>query len=134
MSYIRTMMLSITKPNDGLRDIRPDLRERLRAAKTDRDHMSELIETLNKTVELLEQMLAQEEARYSASTKRAPQEPLPDFVVGRLRAGVQTKDSLRAAAEQAGYDVDGRSIHATLVNLMKTGRAAETGDGEYAAR
>jgi hypothetical protein len=128
-------MLHIPRSSaSGLRDIRPDLRERLRVAKSDLSQVQAMIGTLESTVGLLEQMLAQEEQRYAASEKSVPSESLPEFLLEKLRSGPHTKDVLRWAAEQAGYDVDGRSIHATLVNLIRTDRAVEVREGEYSAR
>jgi hypothetical protein len=81
-------------------------------------------------------MLAQEEQRYAAANG-SPKEKLPDlseFMLDKLRTGHRTKDSLRLAAEEAGYEIDGRSIHATLVNLIKRNEAVEVSEGQYAAR
>jgi hypothetical protein len=37
----------------------------------------------------------------------------------------QGKEDLRHSAANAGYDVDGRSIHATTVNLVRGGKVVE---------
>ena len=79
-------------------------------------------------------MLAQEDQRYAAANgavKPKPTGKFPEFVLETLRAGHRTKDTLKLAAVEAGYAVDGRSIHATLVNLIKRGQAVELGDGKY---
>jgi hypothetical protein len=130
-------MLKVSpEPVTQLRDIRPDLRDRLRVATAQRDHMRSTIATLESAVALLEQMLAQEDQRYAAasgSAKAKPTDSLPDFILETLRAGHRTKDSLRLAAQEAGYEIDGRSVHASLVNLIKRGQAVEKGGGIFAA-
>ena len=80
-------------------------------------------------------MLVDEERRFNreeAAKKGPPEEPLPEFVMQSLRSGQRSKDDLRWMAERAGYDVDGRNIHATLVNLIKSGRV-EISEGQYIA-
>jgi hypothetical protein len=82
-------------------------------------------------------MLAAEERRFTpeeAAQTKPPEEALPEFIFQSLHKGPLTKDDLRWMANRAGYDVDGRSIHATLVNLLRSGRAVEVSDGQYAAR
>lgn len=133
MLYIGTMLRIIKKPELQLKDIRPDLRERLRVASVERDQLRPRLVELDAEIELLEQMLQREDRRFQPAGS-TPQDSLADFVLENLRRGIATKDSLRAVAESAGYEVDGRSIHATLVNLMKAGRAVEFGEGQYAAR
>lgn len=130
------MLKASPQPETKLRDIRSDLRDRLRVATAQRDHIRSTIAALEKTVELLEQMLAQEEQNYAAANGSS-KEKLPDlavFMLDKLRTGHRTKDSLRLAAEEAGYEIDGRSIHATLVNLIKRNEAVEVSEGQYAAR
>jgi hypothetical protein len=51
-------------------------------------------------------------------------------VLKALQAKPHTKEELRQAAEHAGYDVDGRSIHATTVNLLRGGKIIEI-NGDY---
>lgn len=135
---ISSTMLNITKtPSAAFRDIRPDLRERLRSSTAELGQMRGIIENLEKAVEVLEQMLAEEERRFNpadTTKKSTPTKPLADFVMHSLRTGMRSKDDLRWMAVQAGYDVDGRSIHATLVNLMKRNEAAEISDGQFAAK
>jgi hypothetical protein len=133
MSYIGAMLRILKKPEPNLKDIRPDLRERHRAAVVERDQLRPRLEELDGTIALLEQMIEQENRRFQPA-QAAPQDSLPDFLMEKMRVGIRTKESLRALAEEAGYDVDGRSIHLTLVNLIKSGRAVEIGDGQYNAR
>jgi hypothetical protein len=131
-------MLNVVKtPSTPFRDIRPDLRERLRSTTAELDQLHAITENLEKTVQILEQMLATEERRFNpepTTKKGPPEEPLPEFVMQSLRSGPHSKDDLRWMAEQAGYEVDGRNIHATLVNLLKSGRAVEISEGQYGAR
>ena len=82
-------------------------------------------------------MLAAEERRFApevTSQTKPPEDSLPEFVFQTLRKGTRTKDDLRWMANQAGYDVDGRSIHASLVNLTRSGKVVEVSEGQYAAR
>jgi hypothetical protein len=51
--------------------------------------------------------------------------PLPDFVFKAIQMRPQGKEDLRHSAANAGYDVDGRSIHATTVNLVRGGKVVE---------
>jgi hypothetical protein len=132
-------MLNVIKPPSApFRDIRPDLRERLRSTSAELEQVRGIIGNLEKAVEILEQMLAAEEQRFNPEvpTKRGPPEaPLSEFLVqSMLTSGLKTKEDLRWMAEQAGYEVDGRSIHATLVNLIKSAKAVEIGPGQYGAR
>ena len=126
----------LTEPHK-LRDIRPDLKERLRAKTAEREAMRAVMENLDIAIELLEQMIAEEERRFNVAPtaqKTPPKELLSEFVLQQLRAGKpKTKDDLRWLAEQAGYDVDGRSIHAALVALLRTARAKEVEQGQFVA-
>ena len=50
--------------------------------------------------------------------------------------GAKSKDELRDLAQAAGYFPEGeggRSLHATLVNIVRSGRAIEQ-DGVYSMR
>ncbi|WP_454626540.1 hypothetical protein [Bradyrhizobium cenepequi] len=127
------MLKILKKPDIQLKDIRPDLRERIRAAAVERDQLRPRLQELDGTIALLEKLLEQEDQRFRP-VGIAPSDSLGDFLLEKMRRGVSTKESLRAVAEEAGYDVDGRSIHATLVNLIKSGKAVETGEGQYGAR
>jgi hypothetical protein len=126
------MLRILPAPKSNLKDIRPDLKERLRTAVSERDQMRPILETLEQTITLLEQMIEQENRRYHVAPT-SPESSLADFIVQKMQAGLRTKDGLRSVAEEAGYNVDGRSIHLTLVNLIKSGRAVEIGGGEFAA-
>jgi hypothetical protein len=61
-------------------------------------------------------------------------EPLSDFFIAQLKEkGPQTKEELRLAALFAGYfaegDGGGRTTHATLANIARSGRVAMTMHG-----
>lgn len=68
----------------------------------------------------------------------APKTPLADFMCSTMaQTGVKTKDELRDLAQGAGYfgtGEGGRTIHATLVNLVRGGRVRELPGGKYAVR
>jgi hypothetical protein len=133
MSYIGTMLRILKKPDPQLKDIRPDLRERLRTAMVERDQLRPRLLELEAEIAVLEQMIEQENRRFQPPPS-APEDSLADFLLEKMRLGTSSKDGLRAVAEAAGYDVDGRSIHATLVNLIKSGKAVEFGEGQFGAR
>lgn len=133
MLYVGTMLKILKKSEPNLKDIRPDLRERLRAAAVERDQLRPRLQELDGTIALLERLIEQEDQRFRPAGV-APSDSLGDFLLEKMRRGISTKESLRAVAEEAGYDVDGRSIHATLVNLIKSGRAVEIGEGQYGSR
>jgi hypothetical protein len=67
-----------------------------------------------------------------------PKSPLADFLCSAMaQTGVKTKEELRDLAQGAGYfgaGEGGRTIHATIVNLVRGGRVRELPDGKYAVR
>lgn len=115
------------------RDIRTDLKARLIAATAKRDEQQKLVEELDNEVLLLTKMLDQEERRFGAAKIEQPptQAPLPDFIVESLSRGKMDKDDLRHFAETKGIAVDGRSLHATLINLIRAGKIKEVEEGFY---
>src|ERR1700759_2640387 len=96
------------------RDIRPELRARLEAAKDGRQAAQEALRFHTAEVTALTDLLALEDRRFAADEVRQPQESLTDFILEKLGEEPMTKELLRNLCESAGYDVDGRSIHATL--------------------
>ncbi len=50
-----------------------------------------------------------------------------------IRAGNLGKDQIKEAAVAHGYKVDGRNIHATLVNLAKSGVVEEDNKGKFSS-
>jgi hypothetical protein len=126
------MSFDIKIPPPPLRDIRVDLKDRLRAAIEKSALLDAQLQDARSEVRALEQLLEVEERRHQLSQQarpRQPVEPLAEFIEGALQQQAMTKEELRDYAERAGYAVDGRSIHATLVNLMRTNRVIETEEG-----
>ncbi len=115
------------------RDIRADLKARLIATKAKRDEQQKLVEELDSEALLLTKMLDQEERRFGAAKADQPpaQAPLPDIIVESLARGKMDKDGLRHFAESKGIVVDGRSLHATLINLIRGGKIREVEEGLY---
>jgi hypothetical protein len=139
-----------------MRDIRHDLRERL--ANISARYLDEMyeydqkrealeeghrttIEGLDRERTAVEQLLKVEEERHGASPgevearKTARLVPLATFIETKVHAhGPMDKDQLRAEANLAGYFIDGngRTFHATLMNIAKCGRVLQLPDGRYA--
>jgi hypothetical protein len=141
-----------------MRDIRNDLRERLAAViaqlvevRTEYDHdrndlerrFNEQFTELSKERSSLEIILASESRRQGEDQTfhQKPEDrnlklPLADFLIYQLKErGPSSKDDLRAAAENHQYFSDGassgRPVHATLMNLVGSGRVQKTLDGFY---
>jgi hypothetical protein len=141
---------------ESMRDIRQDLRERLAGITAryyeelyeydlKREALEErrrtIIEALDQERVAVEQLLKVEEERHGASPsevearKTARLIPLATFIETKVHAhGPMDKDQLRAEAHLAGYFLDGngRSFHATLMNIAKSGRVVQLSDGRYA--
>jgi hypothetical protein len=138
-----------------MRDILPDLRERLAAAIEDQAKIAAEFERERKALEqryrrrldalgseraALEQLLAAESERQGIAVPTLAQKlatlvPLGDFFVAKLRAhGPMEKAQLRAEAKLAGYFTagDGRTFHFTLMNIKNGGRVVQLPDGRYA--
>ena len=141
-----------------MRDIRNDLRERLAAViaqlvdvRTEYDHdrndlerrFNEQFTALSNERSSLEIILASESRRQGEDPEfhqkpkdRSLKLPLADFLIYQLKErGPSSKDDLRSAAENHQYFSDGESsgrpIHATLMNLVGSGRVQKTLDGIY---
>jgi hypothetical protein len=129
--------MPLIEHNSGLRDIRPDLRERLRQAVA--RHQSLLTQTSEAAadVDMLQRMIEREDQRLNVrQALAAPQKPteeLADFMFKAIRMRPQSKEDLRHSVTGAGYDVDGRSIHATTVNLLRRGKIVEISKGVFAS-
>ena len=118
-----------------MRDIRADLCERLASMEAQRaeiqvkaKELDERIAALMKMLDVEEQLFAKNEA---VKFKERPQQLLSEFVYDRLAERPMNKQEIRVTAERAGYDVGGRSIHLTLVNLARFGRVHCRQDGRY---
>lgn len=62
----------------------------------------------------------------------APKVSLAEFFVKTLaETGPMNKDELRQVALDAGYEIDGRHTHATLVNLTRNQRIKPASDNKY---
>lgn len=124
-----------------MRDIRPDLRERIEARRADRDRILEQLEAYDASIEALEALLASEEARMMTENAKVdirivPAMPLDDFLVQAISRGVRAKGELRDSAIRAGYFQDtkqnpGRVVHAKLLHLVKDGKVRLNGKREY---
>jgi hypothetical protein len=115
------------------RDIRSDLKERMVLAAGQRDEHQKLAEAFDEEVLLLTKLLDQEERRFG--TPRVEQTAMPSslsaFIVESLSRGRMDKDGLRQFAEISGLAIDGRSLHATLINLLRSGKIKEVDEGLY---
>jgi hypothetical protein len=117
------------------RDIRNDLMERLREASAKQERYSALAAEAAFDMDMLQRMIEREEVRYRLPAQIAaePDLALPEFVFKALQVRPMTKDDLRHSVENAGYRVDGRSIHATIVNLLRGNKIMEIAEGVYEA-
>jgi hypothetical protein len=117
------------------RDIRPDLRARLETAIASRDRAREHLNFFDSEVNALTRLLALEDRRFSETigTVEDKQPFLTGFIIERLKKRRMSKDELRVVAAEAGFEIDGRSIHATLVNLVRTGKVRLEEGGFYFA-
>lgn len=120
-------------PGPAYRDIRADLQDRLDSAMAHRDDHLAKAKEYGAEAEELKRLIEREDRRFAAVKDTPEVTSLTDFIVDRLHKERMSKDSLRNLAESYGYDVDGRSIHATLVNLLRTGKVSEGADGTYFA-
>jgi hypothetical protein len=141
---------------DSMRDIRHDLRERLATisgryadelAKYEETRLAleqqhrDTMAALDRERAALEQLLTIEEEREgivpgSAESRRTARlVPLADFLMTKVYThGPIEKDHLRHEANLAGYfaERNGRTFHATLMNLTKCSRLIHLSDGKYA--
>lgn len=133
LGYVGCMTTVTVIP--GQRDIRTDLKQRLRDTTALRDTCMKQVDAYTDQIGVLTRMIEIEDQRYNQQpvTERELDETLPDFIERLARNGPMTKDQMRAAAEGAGYAVDGRSIHAVTVNLQRGNRIFETSEGVFAA-
>lgn len=138
-----------------MRDIRPDLKERLSELDA---RMSSLVAEYNRRKNEIDKEFAAREAdlneerhatgallqieqrrhgEASAPTSSNLTMGLADFLVREpTLKGPMYKEDLRTAATLAGYfpegETGGRAVHTTLLNLVRSGRLAELYDGRYA--
>jgi hypothetical protein len=116
-------------------DIRPDLTARLTKAEASRDQARDALNFYESEVRALKQLLSLEDQRFGAGVEKdivaAPD--LTAFLLDKLHKNRTNKDTLRQLAQKAGYNVDGRHIHATLVNLVRAGKVQEDNSGFFYA-
>jgi DNA-binding response OmpR family regulator len=120
--------------DDGLEDIRPALKARLQRAVANRDHHAGKTAEFSAEVDDLTRQLDREEARFASKPQRLRLErgePLTLFLLKEMAGGPLNKDKLRERANDRGYAVDGRSIHAALMNLERQGKVEELDDGRF---
>ncbi len=140
-----------------MRDIRDDLRERLKildvrlAEETERysavrreleaDHMHKLEVIKAQSDAIITLLNAENESNgfpiEPVQSLPGMRLPLKDyFLTLTYTRGPLTKDDLRDAANRAGYFDDdasaGRVTHATIMNLVSSGRLVRLSDGGYA--
>jgi hypothetical protein len=140
-----------SKEDAYVRDIRNDLRERLLLLNgrygdvmRDYDAQREALEAAHRaTIEMIErerlavrQLLEIEERREgSTSVEIEPirrRVPLADFLIAKACAhGPVEREVLKSEAQAAGYEFDGRTFHATLMNVEKHGKVIKREDGRY---
>lgn len=140
-----------------LRDIRPDLKERLtlieeqgkaenveyeRDLKALQDGHKARIEQLAEEWRSVNSTLAAENKRLGVSAVQpptesavespAPTKPLDDYLVERVRQhGSRSKADLKADTEAMGYAPPGeagRKLHFTLINIVRAKRLVQVGD------
>lgn len=130
-----TMDQRFQKPISPLRDIRPDLLDRLREAAARQEEHARKANEATADVDMLQRMIEREDERLKESDAKrpVPSEDLPDYLLKSLYIRPMSKDELRQAAIAAGYNIDGRSIHAVTVNLVRSGKIVEVDNGVFTA-
>jgi hypothetical protein len=123
-------MASIPRLRIDFRDIRSDLKDRLKLALEQRNYHEAKAKELSAVADELAHVLERENARFPGDTAQAitaPTIPLDDFVLQELTTSPMTKEQLRECATKAGYNNDnlGRSIHAVTLNLTRGGKISE---------
>lgn len=130
-----------------MKDIRSEIEERLADANKRLTDLTSQIKDINIEVETLKKMMDLEsqrlghgvsplQYRVSSSTK-APTAVVgsaPDFIEEFLQTGPHSKDQLKEVGIQKGVfdpDTAGRSLHITLVNMLRGNRIRELADGLY---
>jgi hypothetical protein len=117
-----------------IRDIRQDLRERLRTLEAQRDKLHVELKEAEQQIGVLMHMLEIEDRRFAdkaPSEVRKPMTKLSDFIYGELGRRRMTKEEVKIVAERAGYENVGRGVHLTLVNMEKSGRIRLVADNKY---
>jgi hypothetical protein len=123
-----------------VRDIRPDLHERLAGIESQRAVLRARYEAEVAALDAVETsvkaLLAVENTRFPEPDESdvAPDEALVDFLLRAVQEAPRTKDELTRMAEEAGYARGGQSVgrvvHLTIVNMTKRQQLREAG-GRY---
>jgi hypothetical protein len=125
--------MTIKSRQPTYRDIRDDLKARMISAAAKRDEYEKQLKALDEEVLMLTKLLDQEERRFGTREPEAGEssETLSTFILESLARGRMNKDGLRHFAESKGLTVDGRSLHATVINLVRSGKVKQASDGFY---
>lgn len=116
-----------------MRDIRPDLKERLARNEAARSRLSAELKRLEAYAASVIRMIEVEDERYADEPDR-PAQAIADFILDEAIKRPVSKEDLRFAAQAHGYTSDGRSIHAHVTNLVRAGRLDELEPGMFRAR
>jgi hypothetical protein len=114
-----------------VRDIRPDLKERLASAEAKRTTLTAELGSPEGEIRAVMNLIEIEEHRLGNANghiNSKPLLPLEEFIVHRIRAGPSTKDALRIAAQAEGYEINGRNVHGHLLKLIRSGEVKKIGD------
>ena len=130
-----------------MQDIRSEIEERLADASKRRADLMNQIKAIDIDVETLKKMMEIETQRHgnrgSGIRRRAHLSPGPismsaesvaDLIEKILEAGPRSKDVLKEIGIEKGIfdpDTAGRTIHITLVNMMRGNRIEVLPDGRY---
>jgi hypothetical protein len=106
-----------------------------------KDHREQKVKAANEEFRLTSERLQElrdalaKVLTLEGGAKSAPSLALAEFFVRLARAeGPRTKDEFRESAAAAGYIVDKRITHATVINIERSGRLELQPDGRYRAR
>ena len=121
----------------GMKDIRKELRERLSNAEARRAEQESQLRTTAEEIDILMRLIELEDLKFGAKTESGPPDmPLADAILEMARDDSVSKEELYRRAERRGYfggTTRGRqSVHATVINLIKSGRLIDVGGGMFA--
>ena len=130
-----------------MKDIRDEIEERLADASQRRVGLVNQIKGIDIEVETLKKMMELESQRHAHKVNPSPRRGLlsttaptvvvgsaPDLIEKILETGPHSKDELKEAGVQKGVfdpETAGRSIHITLVNMMRGNRIQVLPDGRF---
>ena len=120
-----------------MRDIRSDLRERIRATVQQRRELSQRLQALESREQHLRALLQDEHATgpLSPPVDAADGPRLREFIRGSLANGCDwSLDELKGHARGLGLNTagaSGRSLNITLVNLLREGLVVRLPDGRW---